>query len=386
MGEQQPSLIGRLREKSPSLPVTHALLAINVGVFVAMLFAGAGLWHAPNEVQLAWGANFGPATEDGQWWRLATAMFLHFGLLHLGVNMLALLEAGRFVERHYGSLRFLALYFCAGIGGNLFSLVMQGGHGISGGASGAIFGLFAALLFLLRMERPRLDPTEFRWLFWGAAGITATNIALGLFVAGIDNGAHLGGLLLGLLSAVLLEPSRAVRRLRFLAGGALLLALATLIALLPEPRYRWRDELAAREQVRAFVGRESDIISRWNALIEQGRRDGMSFEELANRIETQVAEPYEESFENLAATRLDPRAPAVRMLDALKEYAVLRRDASSELADALRDKDPARIRAAIAKANQAGAAAGLAPAAAPGGCPASPADRPFGPCPEPRHP
>jgi rhomboid protease GluP len=95
-------------------------------VFLLMLAFGAGLWHAPNGVQLAWGANFGPATKDGEWWRLATAMFLHFGLVHLAMNMWALWDAGRLVERWIGHLRFAVLYLASGLAGNLVSLVVQG--------------------------------------------------------------------------------------------------------------------------------------------------------------------------------------------------------------------------------------------------------------------
>src|SRR4051794_15725661 len=94
-------------------PATAGLIALNVVVFGVMLFYGAGLWHAPNEVQLTWGANFGPATQDGQWWRLATAMFLHFGVVHLGMNMWALWDCGRIVERLFGSTRLLAIYLAS---------------------------------------------------------------------------------------------------------------------------------------------------------------------------------------------------------------------------------------------------------------------------------
>ncbi|MGH6830409.1 MAG: rhomboid family intramembrane serine protease, partial [Methylocella sp.] len=71
-------------------PVAGALIAANLIVFAAMLARGAGLWHSPNDVQLAWGASFGPAIKDGEWWRLGTAIFLHFGLVHLAVNLWAL--------------------------------------------------------------------------------------------------------------------------------------------------------------------------------------------------------------------------------------------------------------------------------------------------------
>ena len=119
-------------------PATMALVAINLAVFVAMLMHGAGHWHSPNDVQLAWGAGFGPATKDGQWWRLGSALFLHFGLLHLSLNMWALWDGGRLVERLYGTLRFTVLYFASGLAGNLVSLLVQGDRAVSGGASGAV--------------------------------------------------------------------------------------------------------------------------------------------------------------------------------------------------------------------------------------------------------
>lgn len=359
--EPRLPLTDRLRAQVPRIPATWALAALNAAVFVALLQAGAGLWHVPNAIQLAWGANFAPATEDGQWWRLGTALFLHFGLLHLGVNLLALVEAGRFVERLLGSGRFLLLYFGAGVAGNLLSLAVQGNHAVSGGASGAIFGLWGALLVLLWRMRHQLDPAEFRWLFWGAAVFVVVNIAFGFFVTGIDNGAHLGGLCSGLLAAVALErrPPGApgnVGAVRGAAGAALAICVAGLVAALPEPAYDWSDEQAARSEIRQFVGTDAALTLRWNALIEEGERQGLSFDELATRVEDEVAASYGQSFEHLSALRLDPRAPSAAALEAVRHYAGARHAASQELAEALRARDPLRARRALDKANAAGSA------------------------------
>lgn len=348
MSSEPLALIDQLRSRQPRLPATAALVLANGVVFAAMLWAGAGLWHAPNDVQLAWGANFAPATQAGEWWRLASAMFLHFGLLHLAVNLLALVESGRFVERFYGSYRFLALYFFAGLSGNLLSLVVRGSHGISGGASGAIFGVFAGLLWVLWRYKSALHPREYRWLLGAVAGFTAVNFVLGSWIVGIDNAAHLGGWLAGMMAAIMLDPARegAVARLRPVVAALACLWLGVLIVRLPPPAYDWHDELSARQEIRHFLEIESRIGERWQALrdTKAGER---SFEALASRIDAELVQPYAQSFEALSALHLDPRAPSVQVLERLKEYAEMRRDASGALAEALREHDPEAVRRAM---------------------------------------
>lgn len=350
--------LDQLRARARGVPATFLLVAANLAVFAATLAAGASLWHAPNAVQLAWGANFGPATKSGEWWRLGSAMFLHFGLLHLLVNMAALAEAGRFVERSLGSLRFLLLYCGGGLAGNLLSLAVQGDRGVSGGASGAVFAVFGALLAILWRERTALDSGEFRWLFGGAAALAGANIVLGALVPGIDQGAHIGGFCFGTLAAIALDGgSLSGRRTRAPVRGAaaafLAAALGGVLANLPAPGYDWNDELVARGEIGVFLGADADISSRWYEILEQGKQPGHSFEALAQRIDTEISGRYEESFSHLATVRIDPRAPSAQLLLSLRRYAELRRDAAHDLADGLRNGDMRRVSRALEQARSA---------------------------------
>ena len=360
-------LLDQLIERRAGIPVTHALIAANVAVSAAMLLFGAGLWHSSNGVQFAWGANFGPATKDGQWWRLGSALFLHFGLFHLAMNMASLLDGGRLVERMYGPARFVFIYFVSGLAGNLLSLIVQGDRAVSGGASGAIFGVYGALLSFLWQQRETLDRREFTRLFWGAGVFAAITIFLGFQIPGIDNGAHIGGFVAGLLAgATLARPLKApdaglLGRYRggsastgqWLAGIALLAGIAVLVFAIPAPRYRWSEELMARSEIRDFIGEDQRLSQRWNTLLDTAQRQGGSFDDLAGRIETEVALPYQQSFEDLSDLRLSAEAPSAATLAALRQYAEVRRDASRALVEGLRAHDIGRVRDALEQARKA---------------------------------
>jgi len=357
-GSAQPELAGLMRGPLALTPVTPALVVANVVVFVFLLGHGAGLWHSPNGVQLAWGASFGPATKDGQWYRLATAMFLHFGLFHLAMNMWALWDVGRFVERLYGTGRFIALYVASGIAGNLLSLIVQGDKAVSGGASGAIFGLYGALLVCLWRERRQIHPVEFRWLFGGAAVFAIVMIVLGFLIPGIDNAAHLGGFVSGALAgAALIRPvwsaSPRAGWARWAAAAVFVLAVAGLVAAIPAPNYRWTEELQAREELRHFLGDDRRLAERWRTIIDTGQKAGTSFDDMAQRIDSDVTQRYEDSFEQLSSLRLDPAAPSAGDLDTLKRYAHIRATAARMLAEGLRRNDRHLIEQAIDMAQRA---------------------------------
>jgi rhomboid protease GluP len=133
----------------------------------------------------------------------------------------------------------------------------------------------------------------------------------------------------------------------------LALAVLALTANIPAPRYRWSEELQARSGIGKFLGADARLSARWGAIIGQARRQGMSFDELAGRLEAEVTSPYEDSFEQLARLHLSPAAPSAPALAALREYAEIRRDAARALVEALRANDPERIREALELAREA---------------------------------
>ncbi len=336
------SLDAFLKQRNPTIWVTKLLIFINIAIFITMLAGGAGIWHSPNGIQLSWGANFGPATQDGEWWRLFTAMFLHFGVLHLLLNCWALWDAGQLVERMYGQARFLAIYLISGLSGNLVSLVFQGNLAVSGGASGAIFGIFGALLTFLWRERTAITTREFRWLFWGALGFAIATIVMGFIVPGIDNAAHVGGFIAGVLISIMLAKSITlpVWPIKMSATAALicLVAIVTLVMNIPPPKYRWSDEILLRKQLSEFLYQDQTINRTWLEVVHSGKQGDKTFDDLASQIESNISEPYALSFEKLSQLPNNPALPSSTQLDNVLDYIQLRKDESKAMAEKLRNK------------------------------------------------
>lgn len=335
-----------LKLRNPKIWVTKLLIAANVVVFVAMLLDGAGLWHSTNSVQLAWGANFSPATQNGEWWRLASAMFLHFGAVHLLLNMLALWDSGQWVERMYGHERFASIYIISGLAGNLLSLVIQGNSAISGGASGAIFGIYGALLTFLWCERSAITKHEFRWLFWGALGFSIATIILGFIVPGIDNSAHIGGFTGGILTSIVFSQSvsssassRALPiKTTVIAAGGMVSIIALLVLNIPAPKYHWSDELLIRKQIDEFVQQDQAINRSWLEIIQAEKQGDTTVDGLASQVDSAIGDRYEESFEKLSQLPANPALPSAAKLESLLKYTKQRKDESRALADKLRNQ------------------------------------------------
>jgi rhomboid protease GluP len=185
--------------------VTPILLNINILIFILMVATGVNFFIPDSESLLNWGANFRPITLEGQSWRLLTACFLHIGIFHLLLNMYALLYIGVLLEPYLGKTRFLAAYLITGIAASITSLWWND-LTISAGASGAIFGMYGVFLALLTTNL--LDKSVKKTFLTSIAVFVGYNILNGLKPnSGIDNAAHIGGLLSGLMVGYAFIPS-----------------------------------------------------------------------------------------------------------------------------------------------------------------------------------
>lgn len=336
------SIIDQLKTRQPAIGVTYLLITINVIIFVAMLFAGAGFLHSGNNIQLSWGANFAPATQDGQWWRLISAMFLHFGIIHLLLNSFALWDVGQLTERMYGAWRFLGVYFVAGLCGNVLSLVIQGNQAISGGASGAIFGLYGALLIFLWRERHFLNPQEFKWFFGGGLLFSCVIIVLGFLIPGIDNAAHIGGFIAGSLASIMFVKPMNARKMpahiSILTTVFIIITVSLLLKRLPPPKYKWTEELSLRSSL-SFITAEDQAINRnWLELLQESKEGNLSFEALAGKIDDTITQPYEESFEKLSQLPNDPNLPSAKSLENWLIITEQKKNNAKALANKLRNR------------------------------------------------
>jgi membrane associated rhomboid family serine protease/tetratricopeptide (TPR) repeat protein len=218
-GERTPAGLAARAAIPRRFTITNLLITANVAVFAAMVFSGVSLVQPTVANMIAWGANFGPLVADGQWWRLLTSAFLHVGILHLGMNMLALRALG-VVERLFGTRGFLFIYFTSAIGASAASILWRPTN-TSAGASGALFGLLGALLAFFVMHRRLMPSSVVRPMITNILVTIGINVAFGLSVSMVDNAAHLGGLATGFIAGLCLN-----RELERAAPGAPMMFVA----------------------------------------------------------------------------------------------------------------------------------------------------------------
>jgi rhomboid protease GluP len=216
-----------------SFPITKVLIALNVAVFLAMVVIGHVSPIKPQPLQIeTWGANFGPLTLGGQWWRLVSNVFIHIGIVHLALNMWCLWNVGALAEALFGEASYIVIYLLCGVAGSLASMAW---HPMvpSAGASGAIFGIAGALIVVLKFGKLRTPAEVVGPILRSLVVFAIFNLAYGAKVAGVDNAAHLGGFVLGIVAgAVLILPAlrgpeaSGKRRVAAFVGVVAMVALA----------------------------------------------------------------------------------------------------------------------------------------------------------------
>lgn len=194
----------QLKALTPRTWVTWSLAAVNVLVFLMLAASTGEVMRLPVASLLEWGGNSAWETQHGGWWRLAAAMFLHGGLMHLAFNMLALLTLGPLAERLFGPRAYLLLYLLAGLAGSALSLNFNAQQAVSVGASGAIFGVAGALMTAVWRHRATLPALFGAQAKSGLTFYVIYSLAQGFSHQGTDNAAHVGGLVAGCLMACLL--------------------------------------------------------------------------------------------------------------------------------------------------------------------------------------
>jgi membrane associated rhomboid family serine protease/Flp pilus assembly protein TadD len=279
-----------LSEATPRIFITPIIIALNLVVFVAMLGTGVSLVAPQSDQLLKWGADYGPQTLDTEWWRLLSSAFVHIGVVHLLLNMWCLWSLGRLAERMFGNWTFLAIYLLSGLGGGLVS-VWWNPTILSAGASGAVFGVAGSLVAFWHFGKVALPRSIIKRDFASILTFVGYNLAFGFAKDGVDNAAHLGGLLVGLaLGALLHRPlpaTMAPSRLRIgliYAGAALILVLVAAFARKTHESLVFHnrglmylenkfDDRAIEEFKRAIASDPASAMAHYNLGVAYGRKE-----------------------------------------------------------------------------------------------------------------
>lgn len=199
-------------QRKPYDICNKAIIAINILVFLVLEVMGDSENAA---FMYEHGAMYPDAVlQGGEWYRVFTCMFIHFGIRHIGNNMLILFFLGDNLERALGHVKFTVLYLLSGMAGSILSMfymVYRQDYAVSGGASGAIFGVIGALIYIVARNRGRLEDLTSRRLIFMAV----LSLYYGFTSVGVDNAAHVGGIISGFLLAVILYRKKSVRAGRF---------------------------------------------------------------------------------------------------------------------------------------------------------------------------
>lgn len=213
---------------SSSMLVTQAFAGICGAVFIGMVASGASLTDPAGQDLIRWGANYAPWTMGGEWWRLVTSVFVHIGIIHIALNMWCLWSLGQMAEPMYGRGTFAVIYLVCGVAGSLASALVHP-QGLSAGASGAIFGIAGALIASFKLGEFAMPRAAVQASLKSVVTFAGYNLLFGMVSGRVDNAAHVGGLVMGLLLGAMmakLAPDKENVGTRVLVLGVVVLVMA----------------------------------------------------------------------------------------------------------------------------------------------------------------
>jgi membrane associated rhomboid family serine protease len=319
-----------LRARTRWALVTPALVALNVTIFVLMIF-GAGALNDPATL-VGWGGNFGPRTANGEWWRLVTSMFVHAGILHLLINVVALIQVGLILERLLGQLTFAAMYFAAGVFAGLVNLSTHP-IAVSVGASGAIFGLYG--LFLASLIWGMLPcssvtiPVSTLKKLWPAAAVFI------LYNASSDrlaNLAELTSLIAGFVYGLVLARGISERKP---PGRRLAVAMGATVAIVVAFAIPLSGVIDVRPEIERLVTVEDRTAGAYEAAVERFKKGRITAEALTQLIDRTIVPELQAADARLRALNKVPEEHKPLVAGA-EEYVRLRSESWRLRAEGLR--------------------------------------------------
>ena len=196
----------RNNKRDKYMMLTNILIAVNLLVFLISAWISKNIFNIDIYTLIIMGAKVNSLIDKGQVWRLITCAFLHGGLIHIFFNMYALKILGPEIEYVYGKIKYLVIYLLSAIAASIFSYIF-GPQSVSVGASGAIFGLFGAMLIFGIKHRKQMGKAY----MMNILQVIFVNVIIGISSSNIDNAAHFGGLIVGALIALLLGERRPLK-------------------------------------------------------------------------------------------------------------------------------------------------------------------------------
>ena len=196
----------RNNKRDKYMMLTNILIAVNLLVFLISAWISKNIFDIDIYTLIIMGAKVNSLIDKGQVWRLITCAFLHGGLIHIFFNMYALKILGPEIEYVYGKIKYLVIYLLSAIAASIFSYIF-GPQSVSVGASGAIFGLFGAMLIFGIKHRKQMGKAY----MMNILQVIFVNVIIGISSSNIDNAAHFGGLIVGALIALLLGERRPLK-------------------------------------------------------------------------------------------------------------------------------------------------------------------------------